>query len=236
MKNELVSADEAVARLLNIDFIPSAYSLEHLLDGFVDEANARFEAAVGDRGQSIPIMAHMHAVHICELRVEMATYLLMSLRIQAENDLLIAKDSTSRTQMFNWEAVQEWALENFGIVVPDSVVIVESTSPTIPASTTTEPAEDNSTKSLDKLVGGGLSKTKSKNLLVTLYALAKTHADRHQSALIKKPTDTLVIDAVAKEIVEMVSKLSGEQTITGQSSEAIKDRLEAAEEAWKLVV
>lgn len=229
MKNELVSADEAVARLLNIDFIPALYSLENLLEGFVEEAKVRFEAAIGDPGQSARIIAHRHAVHICEQRVEMAKYLLMSLRIQAENNLLIAKDGTSRTQLFNWEAVHEWADENFGIVVPDSVVIVESA----PA-TTTETSDESTTKAIDKLLGKVITKAKLKNLLMTLYALARTHADRHQSDLIKKSTDTLVIDAVAKEIVGMVSKISGQLEVTGQSSEAIKDRLEAAEQAWKI--
>ena len=236
MKNELVSADEAVARLLNIDFIPSTYSLETLLAGFSQEANARVETAVRERDQSGSVVIHMNAARICELREEMATYLLMSLRHQAENGLLIAKDGRSRTQMFDWEAVKEWAQENFGIVVPESVVIVESAPATAPATATPETADENTTNSLDKLIGEGLGKTRAKNLLVTFYALARTHANRHQGQFIKKTTDSLIIDAVAEEIMGMVSNLSGQEKLTGQGREAIKDRLEAAEEAWKLVV
>lgn len=230
MKNELVSADEAVARLLNVDFIPAESNLLGVLDDFVVKAQARYDAAIAGRGQARFIISQRSAVDICERRLGMAQYILLALEEQAQNNLLIATDGKSRTQMFNWEAVQEWARENYGLVVPDSVVIVESTP--LPISVQ-KPETEGSTGKFEKFVGDGVSKTKAKNLLVTLYALAKTHADRHQSTLIKKTSGGLVFDAVAKEIVEIVSKLSGQQQITGQGTEAIKDRLEAAEEAWQ---
>lgn len=233
MKNELVSADEAVARLINIDFLPAAYTIENLLEGFVSEARDRCDAAKADPGQEGHIIGYRLALKICEQRLELAGYILEAIQIQTLNGRLTAKnDGASRTQSLNWGAVQEWALENIGIVVPEPIAIIESVDNSV---TDKEPDDAGKTKAFDKLVGKGLSRAMSKSMLVTLYALAKTHADKHPSALIRTATGTLIIDAVAKEIVEMVSTLSKQQKLTGQSSESIKDRLEAAEDAWKMV-
>jgi hypothetical protein len=223
MEIELVSADEAVARLMNVDFIPAGYALEDLLEGFVSEAQARYDIAAADPEQSAVIIGHRLAMKICEQRLEMAGDLLQALRIQVKNGRLIVKDAgASRSQNFNWEAVQDWALENFGLVVPESVVNKKLTSLGMPASIFSENKAESSTKLLDKVVSeGGISRTKSKHLHVTLYALAKTYANKYQKELIWKATDTLIIDAFAKEIVGMVSKLSGQQEIRGQGSESI---------------
>ena len=233
MELELVSADEAVARLMNIDFIPATYSLEVLLEGFLSEAQNRYDEAKAGHTSSDNVEECRIALRICEQRLEMAANLLAAVRMQVRRGLLLPeKKGDAATQNLSWDAVQDWASKNFGSNFPKPKVVFKSATADEPYDAT---ADAGLTPRMDKLHGKRMSKVKLQSLLVTLYLLARYFATKHPGQLIKGTSSTLVIDPIAKALAEKALEYSGAEKVTGQGSEAIKDRLEAAEEAWQLI-
>lgn len=116
---------------------------------------------------------------------------------------------------YTLRSVDQWALKHYNIHIIDP-----SQSKIFADMNTPEP------KQVEELEPkGGLSKLKSENLHTSFAFLVEAFADLGSRF---KSADSPNIKAIAERIAELATKANKGQPLSGQSSEAIKDRIEQA--------
>lgn len=117
-----VTAEEAVARMVNMDYIPSGFTLEDMLSAFREEAevehyNAKIDHLPGAQIESLKVR-----LEACEARRSLAKLLLEDLREEAHNTqesaIVLSQDSTSKPR-YTLESVSDWATFKYGIGIPE---------------------------------------------------------------------------------------------------------------------
>jgi hypothetical protein len=95
-----VTAEEAVARMVNMDYIPEGFTLEDMLSAFQEEAEAEYDNAKSDRPPSPKIQALKVRMEACEARRSLAQLLLEALHDEAhstqESMIVCSPDSSSK--------------------------------------------------------------------------------------------------------------------------------------------
>lgn len=117
-----VTADQAVARLLNVDYIPDGFSLLEMTSAFLEEAQVDYENAALDRvaGNAKSLLALRAS--ICEARRQLAQQLLESLQLELESeDCSVVQIGKEETPHFDMLSVSDWAFYKFGIGTPTGI-------------------------------------------------------------------------------------------------------------------
>jgi hypothetical protein len=130
-----VTADEAVARLINIDYIPAGFTLLDMTAAFLEEAqadyeNARVEQVKGDKKSLLVIRSN-----VCEDRHRLAQQLLDSFARELESpDCAVVRvaDEPTVVARFDLASVSDWAFENFGIGIAMPSDVLPSLGKTAP--------------------------------------------------------------------------------------------------------
>lgn len=119
-----VTADEAVARIVNVDYIPEGFTLLEMTAAFLDEAetdceNARIDHLPDEQKSKLAIRAN-----VCETRHQLAQHLLEGLRFECDSEdsdiVRIAKDS-SNAPHYDMSSISNWAYYKFGIGTPTGI-------------------------------------------------------------------------------------------------------------------
>jgi hypothetical protein len=229
MQNDHVSVDEAVARLLNLDFVPAPYTVIELLEGFLLQAEEKYERIPAGTGNQIERNSDRAVMKVCESRLDLGKVLVEAIESEIKQGNLIAKSTTSSVQLLSWSKIRAWAEEMFGLTVIDRIVAPEAK----PAGVKRNEG-DQDKDSLD-LVLASWGRTKSKNFLITFYALAYHVAFARQSNFLHADR-SIIIDSLAEEMEGLVKKYAKPKSIQFQGRQAIKDRLEMAEKVWNQAV
>lgn len=172
--DKTVTLEEAVARMINFDFIPDGYSLLDMTAAFVEEAEVQYENARSDHLSEEVIIRLLSRLYACEARHELAKSLLIHIKedlASQTSHLVVSKESTAVTRL-TLKSVEAWASENFGIgwsafQKPPSNTPVLSPELSIPSP---------SSNTADKRA----HPRKERNLYVLLYALIEQIADIKQ--------------------------------------------------------
>lgn len=117
----LVTVDEAVARILNVDYVPEGFSLLEMTAAFLEDAeidceNARIDRLPDDQKSFLAIRAN-----VCEARHQLAQQLLSGLELElesAESDIVRIASDDDTVPRLNMESVSDWAFYEFGIGTP----------------------------------------------------------------------------------------------------------------------
>ena len=117
-----VTAEEAVARMVNMDYIPEGFTLDEMLAAFSEEAQVEYENAQIDRLPADQIEALRVRVEATKSRLSLALLLLEDLREEARNTqgttIALSQDSSSKPR-YTLESVSEWAAFKYGIGIPE---------------------------------------------------------------------------------------------------------------------
>lgn len=227
MQNDHVSVDEAVARLMNLDFVPAPFTVLELLEGFLLEAEEKYERSSAGTDNQIERNSHCAAMKVCDARLDLGKVLVEAIEAEVKRGKLIAKSNASSVQLLSWSAVKIWAEDLFGLTVLERVVAEDIFLENRAAKS---PAEVEHKDPFDKLLATwGVNKIK--NFLVTFYALALNIAFSHPKTMLTS-TREVQIKPLAEEIEAIVNKYAGTKAMKNNSAEAIKRRLMPAEIAW----
>lgn len=117
-----VTAEEAVARMVNMDYIPEGLTLEDMLAAFQEEAEVNYENAKTDRLNEEAVESMELRATACNARVSLAYLLLKDLAEQAVRGqgttIVVSKDRSSKTR-YTLESVSDWASDRYGISIPE---------------------------------------------------------------------------------------------------------------------
>lgn len=119
-----VTADEAIARILKVDYLHEGATLRQMLEGYSDDAeidhdNARIEQLTDDQKSRRAIRAD-----ICRFRCQIAERLLLGLEFEVHNEdsyVIKIPGNASTGQLFDMESVSNWAFYEYGIGLPTDV-------------------------------------------------------------------------------------------------------------------
>lgn len=129
-----LTVEEAVALMINMDFIPAGETVMSMTEAFLEEATVEYENASGnDKYQLKALESRMNA---CTNRHNLALLLKKSLLEDAvyTEDTLIecAENSTDENPLVTLDSLSEWAFDRFGIVIPNKTGSVhENSNPAI---------------------------------------------------------------------------------------------------------
>jgi hypothetical protein len=117
-----VTAEEAVARMVNMDYIPEGFTLEDMLSAFQEEAEVEYDNAKIDRLPGPQIEVLKVRMEACEARRSLAQLLLEALLDEARNtneSMIIPSPDSSSKPRYTLESVADWASYKYGIGIPE---------------------------------------------------------------------------------------------------------------------
>lgn len=132
-----LSVEDAVARLLNIDYIPPGFTLLSLLEAFCDEAECDRDNARATSTSALAKRQTQCRLDACTSRFNLAESLIELLRNEVEmnpNSPLVSRCPSEPT-MVDCFALADWAADRYGISIPTSS-ITPPTPAQIPAEKT----------------------------------------------------------------------------------------------------
>lgn len=113
-----ITVEEAVAEMVNMDYIPAGFTLLEMLEAFQEEAeveynNCRLNAFSGEQIRAMEIR-----MHVCQVRALLAADLLESLQHEVDHRdgsmIDFAAESFGK-QRLTFESVSDWAADKYGI-------------------------------------------------------------------------------------------------------------------------
>lgn len=176
--NTSITVEEAVALMVNLDYIPVGYTLLEMTAAFIEQAEVDYENAQLD---CLP-ETYVDSLKLHQARHTMAKCLLAQieseLRHPADSLLSISSDSFSVTRL-TFDSVVYWASENHGIKISSK-------------HTNTPPKESSSQRKLD-------------NVSVTFAFLLEEFVNKTQNIKFKHSDGKLNCFAIAEHIAGVVS-------------------------------
>jgi hypothetical protein len=124
MKNDpsSITVEEAVAYMVNMDYIPAGLTLLEMLEAFSEEAEVEYENA---RINRVILKTRMES---CISRYNLAELLMESLQHEVdhpENSMIVLADESSGKPRVTFDSVSEWAAYKYGIGISDPTAVDE---------------------------------------------------------------------------------------------------------------
>ena len=120
MKNDpsSITVEEAVAKMVNMDYIPAGFTLLEMLEAFSEEAevnhyNASLERLPKDQNTTLKLR-----VDSCKARLLLTKQLLASLQNEIDHpddSMIVLAEESSSKQRLTFESVFDWAADKYGI-------------------------------------------------------------------------------------------------------------------------
>ena len=113
-----ITVEEAVAEMVNMDYIPAGFTLLSMIEAFQVEAEIEYENARIDRlpeDQIAPLKIRMES---CRARHTLAQLLLESLQYEVdhpERSVIVLANNSLSMQRLTFESVWYWAADRYGI-------------------------------------------------------------------------------------------------------------------------
>ncbi|WP_295624055.1 hypothetical protein [uncultured Nitrosomonas sp.] len=117
----ILTIEEAVALMINLDYIPTGFSLLEMTSAFLEEAEVEYENAQIKRFPEAHLESLKFRMDACKARHTLALNLMDQIRHEIQNSkdskIVSSEDSTSLTRL-TFESVFDWAGDKFGIGSP----------------------------------------------------------------------------------------------------------------------
>jgi hypothetical protein len=117
-----ITIEEAVSRMVNMDYIPTGFSLLDMAEAFLEEAEVDYHNAKVDRVPPEDLKICALRVNVCTSRHLLAVSLLDHLKQELANpktsSLIISPETTSSTRL-ELKSIADWSEEKYGISIPD---------------------------------------------------------------------------------------------------------------------
>jgi len=122
IKPSSITIEEAVARMVNQDYIPTGCTLPEMTAAFLEEAEVDYENARIDGLPETEIKSLQIRMESCKARHLLTILLLESLQeeIKKEQDsmIVLAGDASSQCRI-TLESIADWASDRYGIGIPE---------------------------------------------------------------------------------------------------------------------
>jgi len=129
MKAIYLSVEEAVARLINLEYIPEGLSALEMTEAFFDDAEGAYENCKNEGMEPDQLLLLESWKEACAARHALAELLMESLVVGIQNgdaDLDLSTDETTDSPIMTFESLKEWAAFRFGIHLHEAAVVDES--------------------------------------------------------------------------------------------------------------
>lgn len=117
-----VTIEEAVARMVNMDYIPEGFTLLEMTDAFKEEGEIEYENAVIDNLPKDELTRLKLLMRSCIARNALAKRLMKCLQYEVKHpknsEIIIADDGSSQIRL-TLESVSRWSALNYGIGIPE---------------------------------------------------------------------------------------------------------------------
>ena len=117
-----ITVEEAVSRMVNLDYIPTGFTLIDMTGAFYETADVVYHNAKVDQLSKEELKVCELRLAICESRHVLATSLLDHLKLDLANpetsSLVISPDVSSNVRL-ELNSVSDWSTENYGISIPE---------------------------------------------------------------------------------------------------------------------
>ena len=117
-----ITVEEAVSRMVNMDYIPTGFSLIDMAEAFLEEAEVDYHNAKVDRASPEELKIFALRVDVCHSRRLLAISLLDHIKQELANPktstLIISTETTSSARL-ELKSVANWSAEKYGISIPD---------------------------------------------------------------------------------------------------------------------
>ncbi|HMW40485.1 MAG TPA: hypothetical protein PKD57_13845 [Saprospiraceae bacterium] len=132
-----LTIEEAVALIINLDYIPTGFSLLDMTGAFLEVAEVNYQNACNDDGFTTAQIDSLRiCFDVCKERHGFAQALIKQIEYEIKNPedsiIVISDDSTSVARL-TFESLFDWAGEKFGIGIPKvflpSQITSESNAP-----------------------------------------------------------------------------------------------------------
>ncbi len=214
-----VTAEEAVARLINFNYLPSTYSLFDMTSAFAEEAEVAYENSIASHSSENDIESLKFRMEACRHRHQLATMLHESIRRELNKKggvITRAGHHSSIIDHLDWDSVQEWADNQYGISIP-----ALHHNETLPCNVPKD------TRDALKKERTGLSRKVADGLYLAFYCLVEMYSKNHVPVA-KNSKGGINVSYIAEEIYKHAASESKEADIEGLSAETIKTRIEDA--------
>lgn len=216
-----ITINEAVARMVRMDYIPDGYSLLEILDALSEKAEVEFDDAIIDELGVDVVKDCKNRFHVCRSRLKLAENIINDIQADLsdtnEGILEKSKDSLSETRLVP-SSVAKWSSDRYGIELPEwetkrrenklPLNISLSSSDTV-SRHLDHPAKAQSTKS-------------SNSFYVTFAFLVEALAEENDIFL--KPSGPNV-KKIADHLETLATDANGGLELENQGSEAIRKRI-----------
>lgn len=125
-----LTVEEAVARMINMDYIPSGFTLLQMTAAFQEEAEVELENAQRGHVSDDPIEALQLRLDACAARHTLAHSLLDRLRFEIANpqgSMIVQSDDRSSVARLTLSSVSSWASDRYGIGIAEWPDLPQST-------------------------------------------------------------------------------------------------------------
>ncbi len=248
-----VTVEEAVALLLNLDHVPVGKSVLDVVSADQESAEEKYDGSTTvikkrknwNSAETVGAVFETLFIRIQEevarSRSSLASNLFQAFEAEMrrpEASKLVQVPNSSAVPRLTVDSVNRWAMANFGLHIPGLVKskkdrlfyqLPDSTPENEEPATTTPEAQTSisaSRKAGDTEPSGGLGKTATDNLYVTLAYLTELFVEKRPKCLL--PNGGVNISQTATTLADYIQADPAARDLSGQSVEAIKGRLEAA--------
>ena len=113
-----ITVEEAVAEMVNMDYIPAGLTLLEMIAAFQEEAEVDYENACIDRMPENQMTSLKIRMDSCKARNTLAHLLLESLQYEVDNpknSIIVLSEDSSSHQRLTLGSVSDWASYKYGI-------------------------------------------------------------------------------------------------------------------------
>jgi hypothetical protein len=125
-----ITIEEAVAFMVNMDYIPTGFTLEDMLSAFEEEAETEYENALSEHLSNEKIATLKIRLDACVARHSLALLLLQDLRNEISNphdsDIILSNEKTS-VPRYTLESISDWVADRYGIGISEQALIIDNT-------------------------------------------------------------------------------------------------------------
>lgn len=117
-----ITVEEAVARMVNLEYIPEGFTLTDMTSAFLEEAEVEYENARIDRLPDDELAILKNRFDACEARHSLALLLLEHLRREISNpadSMVILSDDSAIEPRMTLRSVSSWASNIYGIGISE---------------------------------------------------------------------------------------------------------------------
>lgn len=121
-----LTIEDAVALMVNMDFIPDGESVLSMTAAFLEEAEVEYENASSHDAYQLKVLKNrMEACATRHSLVQLLTKSLMEDAIYTEDTLIECDDaSTDKNPLVTLDSLSAWAYDRFGIAIPIKGIVV----------------------------------------------------------------------------------------------------------------